>query len=123
MGIASFSLTSGGHGQRRIIGSAFLILLGIALGVIVVEALIRLLGLGKPEFYSYSSTRGWKLRVAAAGWQTQEGRAFVRLNRWGYRGTDWMRVKPSGTLRIAVLGDSFIEAQQVAQQDTACELI
>jgi hypothetical protein len=111
------------HNRRVVVASVFLIIVGVGLGVIVAEASIRLLGLGKPNFYTYSATRGWKLRAGAAGWQTDEGRAFVRLNRWGYRGADWTHVKPSGTLRIAVLGDSFIEAQQVADQATACELI
>jgi hypothetical protein len=102
---------------------ALLIFLGITSGLILGEAAIRLLGFGKPDFLTYSSTRGWKLRAGAAGWQTAEGRAFVSVNRWGYRGADWTLVKPSGTLRVAVLGDSFIEAQQVAQDATACTLI
>jgi hypothetical protein len=101
----------------------FLIFFGIALGFIVAESTIRLLGLGKPVFLSYSPTRGWKLRAGAKAWQVDEGRAFVSVNRWGYRGVDWKHVKPSGTLRVAVLGDSFIEAQQVSQEGTACALI
>jgi hypothetical protein len=109
--------------KRIIVASALLVFLGMASGVIVAEAAIRLLGLGRPEFYAYSATRGWKLRAGASGWQTQEGHAYVRLNRWGYRGVDWKRVKPGDTLRIALLGDSFIEAQQVAEQATACALI
>jgi len=101
----------------------FLVFIGIGLGFIVAEAAVRLLGLGKPEFYAYSATRGWKLRAGTSGWQTDEGRALVSVNRWGYRGADWTRAKPAGTLRIAVLGDSFIEAPQVAEQATACELL
>jgi hypothetical protein len=109
--------------EHRLVGSALLILLGISLGVIVAEAAVRLFGLAKPVFLVYSATRGWKLRAGARGWQLDEGRAFVRVNRWGYRGKDWTPSKPNGTLRIAVLGDSFVEAPQVAQQDTACEVI
>ena len=109
--------------KERVFASALLILIGVTLASIIAEAAVRLLGFGKPEFYAYSSTRGWKLRAGAAGWQHDEGGAFVRVNRWGYRGADWTRIKPRGTLRIAVLGDSFIEAQQVAEQDTACERI
>lgn len=101
----------------------FLVFFGIGLGCIIAEAAVRLLSLGKPEFFTYSATRGWKLRAGASGWQTDEGRAWVSVNRWGYRGADWTRVKPAGTLRIAVLGDSFIQAQQVAGQDTACEVL
>jgi hypothetical protein len=109
--------------KRRIVASVSLIVLGIGLGLVVAEIAVRVLGLGRPVFYAYSATRGWKLRAGAAGWQVQEGRAFVKLNRWGYRGADWTRIKPSDTLRIAVLGDSFIEAQQVAASDTTCEVI
>jgi hypothetical protein len=99
------------------------ILFAIGLGCIMAETAIRLLGLAKLVFYAYSATRGWKLRAGAAGWQLDEGRAFVKVNRWGYRGADWTRLKPSGTLRIAVLGDSFVEAQQVAEQDTSCKVV
>ncbi|MBV8360498.1 MAG: SGNH/GDSL hydrolase family protein [Deltaproteobacteria bacterium] len=109
--------------KQRVFASVFLVFFGIGLGFIVAEAAVRLLGLGKPEFYAYSATRGWKLRAGASGWQTDEGRAWISVNRWGYRGADWMRAKPAGTLRIAMLGDSFIEAQQVAEQATACELL
>ena len=116
------SAKTGGR-RRIIISSALLVFLGIASGVIVAEAAIRLLGLGRPVFYAYSATRGWTLRAGASGWQTQEGRGFVSLNRWGYRGVDWTRLKSRDTLRIAVLGDSFIEAQQVAEQATACAWI
>ncbi|MBV8771110.1 MAG: SGNH/GDSL hydrolase family protein, partial [Deltaproteobacteria bacterium] len=109
--------------SRRILASAVLIVLGIGLGFVIAEMAIRLLGLSKPEFYAYSPTRGWKLRAGASGWQTEEGCAFVRVNRWGYRGPDWSRFKPNGTLRVAVVGDSFIEAQQVSEHETICSAI
>lgn len=109
--------------RRQIVGSLLLIVSGIGLAFIIMECAIRLLGLGRPMFFAYSATRGWKLRPGAEGWQLQEGHAFIRLNRWGYRGDDWRRNKPRDTLRIAVLGDSFVEAQQVAEQDTACEVL
>jgi hypothetical protein len=109
--------------SRKLLSSLLLILLGIGLGFVVGECAIRWLGLGRPMFFAYSATRGWKLRAGAEGWQVQEGRAFIRLNRWGYRGGDWTTIKPKNTFRIAVLGDSFVEAQQVAEQDTACEVL
>ena len=110
------------RGQRRV-ASLLLIMLGVGLGFIMAECAIRLCGLARPTFLAYSPTRGWKLRAGTEGWQVQEGRAFIRLNRWGYRGDDWMPIKPKNILRIAVLGDSFVEAQQVAEQDTACEVV
>jgi hypothetical protein len=107
----------------RFVACALLIFFGIAIPFVIGEIGVRLLGLGKPEFYAWSATRGWQLRAGAAAWQRDEARAFVRINQWGYRGSDWQRPKAAGTLRIAVLGDSFVEAQQVAEQETACAII
>jgi hypothetical protein len=112
-----------GERRQQFLAPILLVLFGIGLGCLIAEAAIRLMGLGKPEFYAYSSTRGWKLRAGAVGWQLDEGRAFIRINRWGYRGPDWTPTKPRDTLRIAVLGDSFVEAQQVAEPDTACRVL
>jgi hypothetical protein len=108
---------------RRILASALLAFLGVGMAFVIAEIGVRVLGISRPVFSAYSATRGWKLRAGARGWQSREGRAFVSVNRWGYRGSDWTRVKPAATLRIAMLGDSFIEAQQVAEDATACELI
>jgi hypothetical protein len=108
---------------HRIAESTLLVLGGIFIALMIGEAAVRLSGLGRPEFYTHSQSQGWKLSPGASGWQTEEGHAFVRINRWGYRGPDWQRDKPAGTVRIAVLGDSFIEAQQVPEQMTACALI
>jgi hypothetical protein len=82
-----------------------------------------LFGLAKPSFYTYSGSHGWKLRPRASGWQTDEGRAWIKVNRWGFRGPDWTLAKPAGTLRVAVLGDSFTEAQQVAEEQTFSAVI
>ncbi len=109
--------------RHPVVVASLLVIMGIGLGFVVAEAAIRLAGLAKPEFYAYSSTRGWRLRPGVARWQVEEGRAFIRINRWGYRGPDWTRIKPDGTLRVAMLGDSFIEAQQVSEQDTACQVV
>ena len=111
------------RGLQRISRSALLVLSAVGLAFMIAEAAIRAFGIGKHDFYAYSTIRGWKLRAGATGWQLSEGRAFVRVNRWGYRGDNWSRIKPIGTLRIAVLGDSFVEAQQLPEQDTACEIL
>ena len=60
------------------------------------------------------------LKPGAHGWQTSEGKAWLRINRWGYRGGDWPLAKQPRTFRIAVLGDSFTQAQQVAEDKTFC---
>lgn len=112
------------RGNLREMGARLLLIcIGILLGCLIAEAGIRLLGIGKPQFYTYSKWCGWKMLPGSSGWQTDEGRAWLRANRWGFRGPDWTLAKPAGTLRIAVLGDSMTEAQQVPEDQTFCAVI
>lgn len=83
----------------------------IAVGV--AEVALRLVGYQIPLFYTLDEHRGWALRPGAEGWWRDEGRAYVRINEDGLRDRDYARVKPPGTFRVAVLGDSFAAAFQV----------
>jgi hypothetical protein len=93
---------------------------GIFAAFTLAEIVIRVTGLAPTSFYTYDRDCGWTTKPDTAGWQTQEGRAYLRINRDGLRGPDYVLAKPRNTLRVAVLGDSFTEAQQVAEQDTFC---
>jgi len=95
-------------------------LAGVITALILAEIVIRVAGLAPTSFYTYDRDRGWTMKANTAGWQTEEGRAYVRVNRDGFRGPDYALAKPAGTLRIAMLGDSFTEAQQVAESETFC---
>ena len=97
-----------------------LILAGILAAFVIAEIAVRVFDLAPAEFYTYDPYVGWKLKPGASGWQTHEGRAFIEVNRDGFRGRDYSFEKPPGTLRVAVLGDSFTEAQHVAFDDTFC---
>lgn len=97
-----------------------LILLGIALAFIIAEIGVRILGFAPSELYTYDPYVGWKLKPGASGWQTHEGHAFVSINDDGFRGPNYSFRKPPGTLRVAVVGDSFTEGQQVSYDDTFC---
>jgi hypothetical protein len=98
------------------------IVAGIGIAFALAEIIVRLAGLAPTSLYTYDSDLGWTLKPNTEGWQTQEGNACVRVNRDGFRGPDYSLAKPPGTLRIAVLGDSFTEAQQVAENQTFCEV-
>ncbi len=97
-----------------------LVLAGIATAFAIAEVVVRVFHLAPVQFYIYDPYVGWKLQPGASGWQTSEGRALIEINRDGFRGPDYTFDKPPGTLRIAVIGDSFTEAQQVAFDDTFC---
>lgn len=90
--------------------------------LVIAEIALRFV-IVRPIFYIYDHDTGWTLNPGAAGWQRQEGTAWLAINREGLRGPEISVRKPPGTVRIAVLGDSFTEAQQVAQQSTFCAVM
>ncbi|HEU5040439.1 MAG TPA: hypothetical protein VFT84_06450, partial [Gemmatimonadales bacterium] len=57
--------------------------LAVALGA--AECGLRLVGYSVPVFHIPDTTLGWVLRPGAHGWQTTEGRAWVRINAAGMR--------------------------------------
>lgn len=108
---------------KRILANLGLGLFGVVLASALAEAALRVSGLAGPDLYNYDYWRGWDLRAGAAGWQRSEGDAFVSVNRYGFRGPEVTPAKPAGVYRIAVLGDSFTEAQQVNYKQSFCAVI
>ena len=87
-----------------------------ALGL--VEGGLRLVGYGFPEFYWPDARLGWVLWPNTRGMFTAEGRAYVSINAAGMRDRDHATAKASGVYRVAVVGDSYSEAMQVAAEST-----
>ncbi|NJO15689.1 MAG: SGNH/GDSL hydrolase family protein [Thioploca sp.] len=88
------------------------------IGLILGEIILRIAGISYPVFYTYDELRGRALSPYKEGWQRNEGEAYVRINSLGYRDIEHFVEKPPNTFRIAVLGDSFTEARQVALENT-----
>ena len=61
---------------------------------------------------------GTALRPHAAGWAKGENRVWVRINSDGMRDREHSLVAPSGTVRVAVLGDSYMQATNVPLEKT-----
>ncbi|MGH8012884.1 MAG: hypothetical protein ACREQ4_10330 [Candidatus Binataceae bacterium] len=108
---------------KRVAGSLALIAIGVAVAFVAGEIGVRILRLSAPNFYTYDAYRGWAMSAGAQGWQRQEGNAFISVNQDGFRGPDYPYAKPDDVLRIAVLGDSFTEAQQVPYDETFCAVM
>lgn len=106
--------------NRRFGANFALALAGVALAFVIAEVAVRVTGIAKASLYAWDADRGWGLKPGAAGWQRDEGTGFVQVNSAGFRGPEWTIAKPPGTLRIAVVGDSFTEAPQVAYDQTFC---
>lgn len=91
---------------------------GLLVGLLIVEAALRLLGYSYPNLYTTDQSRGIALKPGAEGWWRNEGEAYIRINSEGLRDREHTKQKPPGTLRIAILGDSFAEALQVPLEKT-----
>jgi hypothetical protein len=88
------------------------------LAVLLAEVALRLGGVSNVVFDAYDDERGIALQPGTSGWYDKEGRAWVEINSFGYRDEEHPLAKPPGVFRVAVLGDSFTEARQVALEDT-----
>jgi hypothetical protein len=99
--------------MRQLLGKIFLVGLGLIVALALCEVGLRLLGIGYPQFYEYDPGIGARLRPGIKGYWLKEGGGYVSINSDGLRDREHVIKKPSNTLRIAVLGDSFAEAFQV----------
>ncbi len=69
-------------------------------------------------FHTADPDRAWALKPGASGWWRTEGEVYITINSQGWRDRERSQFKPENTLRIAVLGDSFVEAFQVPLEQT-----
>ena len=110
----------GGGVSRRGAGrKAKLITVGASLvfALLIAEAALRAVGYSYPVFYRPDPELGYALKPGAEGWYRKEGGAYVRVNSDGLRDRERERAKPPGVVRVAVLGDSYAEALQVAERE------
>lgn len=101
----------------RLTGPLLLILGSVAVAVAVLEVALRLAGISYGSFYTRDVHTGAALRPGARGRWPAEGNLFIRISSEGLRDREHGKAKPPGTLRIAVLGDSYVEALQVLPEE------
>ena len=101
-------------------------LTGLALAAVVAELVLRAFVLSPwvrvlptvpAQFDAPDAETGYAHRPNVSGWWLRENRAFVRINAQGLRDRPRTPVPATGTMRIAVAGDSFTEALQVEEAD------
>jgi hypothetical protein len=98
---------------------ALLMLTSTVLSLALAECAVRVLALTDPVFREADPVLSWRPVANADGWWQREGRAHVHITQYGFRGVDVAPGSaPAGTLRVAVVGDSYIEARQVALEDS-----
>ena len=94
---------------------AVALVLGVVIGLLIAEAALRIIGYSSPQFYETDEVLGYKLIPGLSGWYTREGRSYVTLNSEGFHDVEHAVEKPADTVRIAVVGDSYVEAFQVGR--------
>jgi len=100
-----------------------LLVISFFLTVLLAELILRILGISYPNFFMPNSVTGFAHRPGARGWYQLEGKSYVRISDDGLRDRAYDRDKPPGTIRIAVLGDSFAEALQVPVEKTFWDIL
>ena len=101
---------------RRLAGNIALAGAALLASLVVCELLLRLLGVSYPVFVWTDPVRGVAhIPGVKSSW--------VEINSDGWRGPEVALKHPAGTLRIALLGDSYIEAFEVPFEKTAGEVL
>jgi hypothetical protein len=104
--------------SRNLKKKLLLVPFGLLVGLLMSEIFLRVIGYSYPIFYQADYYRGFSLRPGAEGHYQREGGSYVRINNDGLRDREHVKAKPPNTVRIAVLGDSFVEAMHVPMGQT-----
>jgi hypothetical protein len=94
-----------------------LLFASLVFALLVAEIGLRVLGISYPRWLLIDDRLGSVHRPGVVFRQKDEGNAIIRINKAGYRDVERTIAKPAGTVRLAVLGDSYVEAGQVDQEE------
>jgi hypothetical protein len=119
------SLHSSTSTFRKVLVAAGAFALGGGFAAASIEVGMRVIGYGQASLLAYGRDHynpglpeiGYAGRPNVHGIQTREGVSEVKLNSHGFNDVEHSQVPPPGTFRIAVIGNSFSMAVQVARAD------
>ena len=86
--------------------------------LLLAELVLGMLGIGYPRPYIADEFIGTRLQPGFHAWFGKEGGAYVQVNDLGFRDSQHAAQTTPGEFRIAILGDSYVEAAQVSLQQT-----
>ena len=111
------------RGSSRLAGNLVMAGAAVLAGLLLCELLLRLLGISYPVFVWMHPVRGVSHIPGAKSVREYNGHSWIEINRDGWRGSDVAPNAAPGTFRIALLGDSYIEAFEVPIEKTAGEVL
>ncbi|MEZ4489173.1 MAG: hypothetical protein R3F51_16435 [Cyanobacteriota/Melainabacteria group bacterium] len=105
----------------------FRFLLELSVTAIVVifalETIFAWAGVGEQECLKIDPALGFNLFSNKNVTWRKEGFSRVSFNSSGMQDREYATVKPPGTTRIAIIGDSYVEALQVPRENNFCSLL
>jgi hypothetical protein len=120
----------GGSAVRRIVLRACIVIIALLLPLLALELVLRVFGPIFPGNYSTGKyltadpVYGRFHVLNFTGWlRTDEFVSFLRINSEGLRGPELPAGKPAGSFRILALGDSYLEAAQVREDQSVAGLL
>ena len=110
---------------KRLISLGLLIFLGLTLGTASSEALVRMFVPLSDFFWQWDPVIGMRLIPGKQGRSVKPGLydVFVRVNSAGFRDRDHAVDKAPEKRRVALIGDSVVEALQVPFEDSITSVI
>ncbi|MEK6281557.1 MAG: SGNH/GDSL hydrolase family protein [Acidobacteriota bacterium] len=99
------------------------VLFALVAATLIFEIGLRAAGISSPNLVMPDEYRGFSPRPGAEGWWRKEGEAYIKINSDGLRDRERSKEKPANTFRVAVLGDSMMEALQVPLEETASAIM
>ena len=103
--------------------NVLLLVLSTFVGIIIIESFLRLTNMDYPLVWEPHAKLGWRSIPGATRIWTEEGHAFIKINKLGNRDRERRLEKAPGTFRIAVFGDSMTQAVQVNLEQMFCYLL
>lgn len=91
--------------------------------LLLMEPVLTFAGVVNDENLDVDKQVGWVPMPNRAYTYRKEGFSNTRINSFGMVDFERSLQKPSGTFRIAIMGDSLTEGQQVGQDQTYCAVL
>lgn len=110
-------------GWSRLLGNVALAVVALLASLLLCELVLRLMRVGYPVYVWTDPVRGVAHIPGARSVHKHNGVNWIAINSDGMRGPEIALKAPEGTFRIALLGDSFIEAFEVPFEQTVGEVI
>lgn len=97
-----------------------LVLVSVAFALLLAEGALQLMVPRlRPRFTRAHPTLGWTHEPSLSHLEELHGRRYrLSYNAHGYRAPEHALQKPPGTFRVVVLGDSFVDASEVDDEET-----